>query len=152
MEPESKNLKLDADRIAPNLYLGSYPKKYEMGGLKAMGFDTLVLCAEELQAPTRFNDLKVYRIPMDDIEDVEAIPFGPLIQTAKKISDDLAEGKNVLVTCAMGINRSAMTLGLALRMRYPELTGDQAVALIRKGRFPTLLNETFEEVVRRMKL
>lgn len=152
MDPTIPKPKLDADRIAPNLYLGSYPKKYEMGGLKEMGFDVLVLCAEEHQAPTLFNDLKVYRLPMDDIEDVEAIPFRPLLQTAKKISEDLAAGKNVLVTCAMGINRSALTLGLAMRMRYPELTGAQVVTIIRNRRFPTLLNETFEEVLRSMKL
>lgn len=144
--------KLDADEIAPHLYLGSYPHRYRNGGLKAMGFDTLVLAAEELQAEDLFEDVEVYRVPLFDVSDPKANDPREILKAAKFVAARIAEGKNVLVTCAMGMNRSALVLGLALRMRYPELTGDAAVELIRSRRSPTLVNPTFETIVRRAKV
>jgi len=66
------------------------------------------------------------------------------------VADQLASGKHVLVTCAMGLNRSALVAGLALRrLGFP---AEEVVGSIRRARhgvadIEALSNQAFLSLV-----
>jgi len=69
---------------------------------------------------------------------------------ASFVAEQLADGKHVLVTCAMGLNRSSFVAGLALRQLG--IPGLEVVRLIRRARPPiqgiaALSNEAFLSLV-----
>jgi protein-tyrosine phosphatase len=77
-------------------------------------FSLLVLTAREFQFPASdFPGVRVMHVPLPD---------GPLTATdrvkarsaAKVVAAYLRSGRSVLVTCAMGLNRSALVASLAL--------------------------------------
>ncbi len=51
----------------------------------------------------------------------------------------MRHGERVLVTCAMGRNRSGLISALAMRQAY-KITGDHAIAAVRSARGPNALN------------
>lgn len=116
-----------------------------------LGYHTVALCAEELQDEGGVYfppHIEVIRAPNDDRS-------GPMTERELEIACGAAErvtlaflaGKRVLVTCAMGINRSAFVTGLALH-QLTGMSGRDAIALIRKRRHPRCLsNETFQGVL-----
>jgi protein-tyrosine phosphatase len=94
----------------------------------------------------------VIRVPLDDAQ-ITNIEFARAIRAAQKVSDLRRVGKRVLVTCAMGINRSAFVAALSL-MQLNRLTAAQAVQHIRQIRgqqtvIPPLSNPSFVEALRR---
>ena len=137
---------LDADKVAKSLYIGSYPKDYENGGLKKHGFDALVLSAVEDQAPGKFPDLDVYRVPLHD-DSVFGLNEKEWIEARKAASwaaDHLKRGDQVLITCHMGINRSALITAITIKLRYPEIPAQDVVAHIQYFRKPSFLNQAFK--------
>lgn len=130
----------DFHRVAPKLYVGSFPG----GGaeLRAeaqrIGFARVIRCAFE------FPDDCEY--PLDD-----ARLTPEQIKLFEKASDDVADGlrkgQRTLVTCHLGINRSALVAGLAMVKAY-KFTGRQALMTIRALRKtpdgkPALRNDSF---------
>jgi len=110
-------------RLIDGLYIGSQPPLGDI--LARQGFDVLVLCAEEYQPrSTNFPDLTaVIHAPLDD-----ARPTVEEIDTALKAAMNIADfhhhGKNILVTCIMGRNRSGLISALALHL----ITGRSAIS------------------------
>ena len=131
-----------ASEIVPGLWQGGYPKR--PASLSRQGIDMLVLAAREIQPPweTFPPGLEVVYAPMHDnfwdgpSEDEAQIA----LSAASDVSRALDEGKTVLVTCAMGINRSGLINALVL-MDREGLTGLEAVRRVRAAR-PGALNNT----------
>lgn len=134
----STDTPLDASNIAKRLWIGAAPPLDR----DLPEFDVLVLCAAEIQ-PSRVGfTKKIIRCGVPDGELTRA-ELQRILAAARDVAQALAAGKRVLVTCAMGLNRSALVTGLALEMCV-ELTSHQIIALIRQKRNPqALFNEHF---------
>lgn len=67
------------------------------------------------------------------------------------IHEQTLQGKNILVHCAVGINRSAVTIGYYLK-KYKGYTYDYIYKLLREANMkrgmPVLLNRTFKDVLK----
>lgn len=119
---------IDATRIGPKLHQGSEPPRGTK--LRRAGFDVVVLCAMEIQPPSSaFVGVEVLHYGIDDG------PVTPMLWTranraAKAVARRIRAGKRVLVTCAMGRNRSGLVVALALR----ELTGRSGARIVRHVR------------------
>lgn len=131
---------MDADRITSGLYLGSAPQ--ECGP-----FDVVVLAAKELQNIPL--ECPVIHAPLDDAKPTRDEVYTAL-QAAKKVRQLRRGGKKVLVTCAQGINRSALIVALVLMMNG--LSARDAVKLIRAKRhtmFKPLSNREFLKLLKK---
>jgi len=104
---------VDATHLWRGLYQGSRPPVGPW--VKAAGFDVLVLAAEEYQPPDRmFPGVLVLHVPLDDAE--MDSPSRKAIRSASRLVEAYVKnGHRVLVTCAMGLNRSGIISAAALR-------------------------------------
>lgn len=137
--------KIDATRVASKLYVGSYPP----AALKSKGFDVVVLCAKELQKVS--PDIFTIRFPFDD-GSLSSRDYMRAVRTATVVNRYRLAGKRVLVTCAMGINRSAFVAALAI-MQLEHLPADTVIQRIRALRgpavaVPPLSNPAFVEALK----
>lgn len=122
---------------------GSPPPGPWLGGC----FSLLVLTAKQYQPPAgSFPGVRVLHVPLSD-------NGGPLntdeqraaIRASGVVAQYLARGKNVVVTCQMGLNRSALVSSLALvRLGVDRAS---AVRALRSIRFGALNNRYFEHMV-----
>ena len=143
-------------RNGGELWQGSFPN----GDLQTAGIDLLVLAAEELQ-PDENAKPGYYKGTPDDLffpgVDVILAPnkdeaYFPVsrkmiaLMAAQHVADAVREGKNVLVTCAAGLNRSGLVTALALRELFGK-PGEDAVARVRERRPGALTNEIFADFV-----
>lgn len=134
------SLVVDATRLFPKLYQGSYP----LAPIAPAGFRVLVLCAEELQFRSEEPGVRTLRCPLYDngehvftkSEWIEAV------RTARAVADYVAHGWRTLVTCAQGRNRSGLVSALAL-YQLTGLSGEQCVEHIRNRRVGALSNDDF---------
>lgn len=131
----------DRTEILPGLlYQGSVPPEGYM--LAEKGFDAVFLCAGEHQPRAElFPSMLVYYCPLRDVRD----PTAEEIQAAKLAGRQVAmlilRNKRVLVTCAMGWNRSGLVNAFALmRLGMPPKI---AIARIKNRRKNALSNPTF---------
>jgi protein-tyrosine phosphatase len=112
-------------------------------------FDAVVLAARELQARPRGRCLVIHAPLRDSTPSREEIYTALL--TARKVKNLRKKGANVLVTCAQGINRSALIAALALMM--DGASAGEAVKHIRKKRKGThmkpLSNRAFVRVLKK---
>lgn len=143
------------DWILPGrLAQGSYPGS---GASVFRNWDVVVYCAEELQPkfPVPKNKAAYY-FPIDD--DIYR-PVPPEVsqlgwKLAGTLTDHLRSGHRVLVTCAMGANRSGLITGMTL-MRMNGMAGGSAVEIIkrnrRSGEQEALSNPMFEHHLRFMR-
>lgn len=137
---------LDASLIVPNLAIGSVPPRGKL--LRDYGVDVLVLAAKEAQPPSSdFPGVRVIHAPYADrfFEPLAPATKRRVVQVAKQVADALKEKQNVLVTCLMGLNRSGLIAGLALR--FLGMSGPEAVDQIRLKRAGALSNPTFRRMV-----
>jgi hypothetical protein len=139
----------DVTHLAGDLWIGSAPRS--MRGRER--FDVIFLCAEEWQPPAEnFPGAVVRRCGFDDSGDLTDEEIDVALNAAAQAAEDLVAGRTVLLTCAMGRNRSALVSALALHM----VTGESAMRtgrLVREKRVdPTgvhaLARETFWDVLR----
>jgi protein-tyrosine phosphatase len=134
------------DWIVPNVAQGSYP------ALKGKAFDlcdVLVLAAEEFQDPR----LKappgktIIRLGFDD-DTYRPIPpeVGKIFHAhAQQLGKAALSGRKVLITCAMGLNRSGLITALTLMHGY-RMRPSEAIKLIRARRHADCLcNPMFEQ-------
>lgn len=97
----------------------------------ALKCNTVVLCAIELQAMA-FPNVEVIRVPLEDREP-SVFELADAKEAGERVARRLAAGKRVLVTCAMGLNRSALVCGIAIR-RFTGCSGERAVRHIQNLR------------------
>lgn len=134
---------IDATRIAPKLYQGSYP----VTALRPM-FDVLVLCAKELQHRSPEPGLTIVHCPLeDDGSPMTRSEWYRAYTTSEVVARYLAGGKRVLVTCAAGRNRSGLVCALTL-YRLTALDGEQCIQQIQARRRDALQNDFFVAALR----
>lgn len=108
----------DYDQIHTNLFQGSYPKPHRD---LANNFDVIVYTAIEKQ-PTASalkampKNVIVKRFPLDDdpYQPIMRDQAAAMVRAAKELASLLRSGKRVLITCAMGMNRSGLLTALTL--------------------------------------
>lgn len=137
-----------AHRIADRLYQGGYPPPGP--ALARAGIDVVVLCAKEWQDESRdsYPGVTVIRAGGEDhaSESRLAMYIDTWKRAARQVVDHVNDGKNVLVTCMAGQNRSGLVVSLALR----ELTGMRGadiVSHVQRSRPFALNNDTFARYI-----
>ena len=129
---------IDASNIVRRLWVGGKPPFDR----DFPGFDTLVLCAEELQPERVGFSGTVIRCPIPDslLDTPQTLRA---VHVARQVAGQLADGKTVLVTCAAGLNRSALVAAMALGY-VTTMSSKQIVELIRRQRSSkALFNRAF---------
>lgn len=129
--------------IEPVLAQGSFP----VPGTPLHGiFDTLVLCAVELQYPaSMYPGVTVLHVPLDDTDHPTPQEIQLAIQAGENVAARLRAGQKVLSTCAQGRNRSGEVDGVALVNLG--MTAHDAVQLIQARRRNALTNTTFVRIL-----
>jgi protein-tyrosine phosphatase len=132
---------LDIDRVGPKLHQGGAVEPacdYEP-------FSMIVLCAQELQPELpRFRG-RVVRAAFGDTIWPSVPELARAALAADLVHRELVAGGRVLVTCAAGLNRSGLVVGLVLTRTMPP---EHAIALIRRARGEAALcNPTFHRIV-----
>lgn len=143
----SHDLPIDADLVHPGLLQGSAPPRGS--ALADLGIDLLVLCAEELvpgQRPRHFPGVRLHRAPMDD---GDLIPELTAHEAALRVARAVRRNQQVLVTCAMGWNRSGLVSALAL-WYLTGAPGRACVQGVQRARPGALRNPWFAEYLRRL--
>jgi len=137
--------RLDISNVATRLWIGGKPPfDHDLPA-----FDLLVLCAQELQPATLAFHGRVLRCPIPD-DALDHQDLRRVVLIAKDVGDALLTGQRVLVTCAMGLNRSALVAALALA-RATKMTADDIIGRIRQRRNANaLFNAHFQEIIRRL--
>ncbi len=128
-----RNPPVQANLVAPNLFVGSFPPSGRYRWVSV-----IVLCAKELQpSSVQYPGVLVIHAPLDDDprRELTEIEAATAIRTAKTVARYLATGNRVLVTCAMGLNRSALVAGLAMLIAY-DMPADAVIERIRAQRDP----------------
>ena len=136
---------VDASQITPLIWQGGYPARMR-------GFGALVLCARELQErPPCAADVRLIRAPMDDTDDPASQPAicRTAIEAARRVLDEISEGRTVLVTCAQGRNRSGLATALAILQLYG-VSGAEALEIVRRARPRALTNPAFADFLERI--
>lgn len=128
---ESDMGKFDATRVAPKLYVGGFPP----AGLREKGFDAVVLCAQEKQDVS--PDIYTIRVPYDDNNELSRKDYERAVKAAVAVTKLRKAGKRVLVTCHMGINRSALVAAFSL-MLMENMSADVAIQRVRAMRGPVV--------------
>jgi hypothetical protein len=143
-------MKKDYSRVYPGLYQGSIPVADDIWN---EGFSMVILAAQEHQPEWLLallpKDVKVIYVPLDDslmsqLQPEEAVAA---CEVGRAVGRHIRKGGKVLVTCAMGLNRSGLISAFALY----ELTGWPAASLvhaIRQARgFCALSNPQFVRLI-----
>ena len=136
----------EANKIADHLFQGGRPPPGD--GLKRAGVDVLVLCAASWQEAQYYPGLIVIKAPGDD--DARPHRLARFIDkwraAAELVAEHIMAGRNVLVTCEAGQNRSGIVTAMALCM-LTKCTGQQAVDTVSSRRAHALNNQTFAQYV-----
>jgi ABC-type nitrate/sulfonate/bicarbonate transport system substrate-binding protein len=131
-----------ANKIVEHLFQGGIPP--EGDALSKAGFHVLVLAAAEWQAPTLYTNITVIGAPGDD--DPRPDRILRFVNTWRKagiaVAEHVREGRNVLVTCMAGQNRSGMVTAFALR-ELTQLPAQDIISLIQAQRPMALCNSGF---------
>lgn len=137
---------MSRSEIVPNLFVGSKPSHGRHEGI-----DTIVLAAMEYQPHAdRFPGAEVIHVPLDDA------PSRPMHETeivdatkvAARVARRLRAGRRVLVTCQMGLNRSALIAALAMHDVYG-MNADEIITRLRRARgMWSMSNPNFEKLLR----
>lgn len=111
------------------------------------GFDVLALCAREIQPERPVFHGIVVRCPITDGL-LSSYEVGLVVSSARIVADALRARRRVLVTCAAGLNRSALVASLALA-QITRLTADDLIRIMRARRHPNALyNRHFQDLLR----
>lgn len=132
---------LDADLVVGHLWMGSYPPR------EADMFDVIVFLADDCPPELEgYGEAHTMWIPFDD-DALSTTDLNAAKYAARRVRGMLELGKNVLVTCHKGRNRSglvtAMTLMLSGRNHPGGFSAKDAIQLVRDARPNALSNNHF---------
>jgi len=121
-----------ASKVLENLWQGSAPP---IGDNIGRYFDCMVLSAVEYQLGNEcFPNVELAHAELyDHGSPITWDQMQQAVRMAGKVIRWLRDGKRVLVTCHMGLNRSGLIVALALCCGY-KYTPDQAISMIRQAR------------------
>jgi len=144
-DKEVEELK-SANRITGNLWVGAKPPVSDL--FTQQGFDAIFFCAEEVPPQGDYGGVDVYKISIPDGK-LDNSQQKQVITAASTVARLLQLGRKVLVTCALGVNRSALVAALALVMLGWD--GEAAIKKIREKRTPSaLFNQHFQKMILRV--
>ena len=135
----------DASNVYPKLWVGAAPpvdRSYP-------GVDMIVLCAREYQ-PEKFAHFsgQIVRVAIPD-DALSSDELRRALAGGTQVAKAITEGKRALVTCAAGINRSAMVAGFALQ-HVTKMSTDEIIATMRlKRNKDCLYNPAFRDYLRK---
>lgn len=137
---------MSMNEIVPGLFVGSKPSPGRHEGI-----DVIVLTAMEYQPPAElFPGAEVLHVPLDDAPS-RPMREDEIIDATKaglRVARRLRAGRRVLVTCAMGLNRSALVAAVAMQEIYG-MSADEIIKRLRSARgMWSLSNPNFEKLVR----
>lgn len=123
-----------ANEIVPGLWIGEYHAALDPNFLKKYKIGAIVNCTPDVEMP--YKNIDYYHVPINDTlkkkDFQEMIRYLPgAVEFIKQKRDK--EGKNVLVHCHVGRQRSCCVATAYLSLRY-KLTIRDTVALILKRR------------------
>jgi protein-tyrosine phosphatase len=139
---------MDSTKLVERVYIGSAPTG-------SHGFNVIALCAEEYQPPAKvFAPAKVLRIRLaDNFRPLSAPRVREIKDKVSFLVEEWAEGSSLLITCAMGRNRSALISALVLSQvcNVSPAEAGKYVRKVRKDAYgvAALENAYFREVLRR---
>jgi hypothetical protein len=135
----------DATVISPRLWIGSSPPLDR----DLPKIDVLVMCALEVQPEKLAFHGTVLRCPIPD-KRLDPTQARLVIQTAVTVARAIVNGQRVLVTCHLGLNRSALVVALALH-QLTTMGAPQIVDHIRRHRsLSALSNKHFVGLIERV--
>ena len=137
---------MSRSEVIPGLYVGSKPSPGKHDGI-----DVIVLAAVEYQPPAHlFPGTEVIHAPLDDApgRHVREDEITIATKAADRVARILRAGRSVLVTCALGLNRSSLVAALAMHDVYGMSAAEIVTRLRRaRGRW-ALSNQNFEKLLR----
>lgn len=119
---------------------------------KDSGFHTVVLCAEEHQDRDQRiekSGVRVFRWGFEDdflVAETSQKFRDTVFKAGVVVASQVRKGRRVLVTCAMGINRSPLIAASAYRERVGK-PGKQIIADMKRVRPDIFLNPGFQKLV-----
>lgn len=140
---------LDATRLLPRLHIGGVPSSAE--AVQRAGFGLLVLCAAEIQPPdAALGTLRTLRCPLVDDPTVQMpqADWARAVKTAERVCREMLAGRSALVTCAQGINRSAMVCAIVLHLLTFQ-PAEEVIHHVRRRRQGALRNPQFVRALTR---
>ncbi|CDW77446.1 dual specificity protein phosphatase 1 [Stylonychia lemnae] len=133
--------KKEMNLIMPNLYLSGIEPTFQLHYLQKENIKSILTVANLIE-PMFPDDFEYKIIDIDDNASCNLLQhFDECIDF---IDTRIAEGKNVLVHCAVGVSRSASVV-IAYVMKKKGLTRDEAMAFVRKSRPAIYPNSGFRE-------
>jgi len=122
--------------ILKNLFLGSASDANDFLFIKQNNIKLIVNVTKDIAtdySALGFEDIKVIRIPIDDIDTESLNTNNLLMSTLTTIKKYIDENKGVLVHCRAGVSRSA-SIVIAYLMKYHNLSFSQAQNYLRSRR------------------
>jgi len=138
----AKRKPYDSTVISPRLWIGAAPPMdKDLPGVKL-----LVLCAAGIQPEKLAFRGEVLRCPIPDAK-LDVSQTRAVMQAAVAVAKSIVQGERVLVTCRLGLNRSALIVALALH-QLTTMSGAEIVEHIRRQRGPAALtNQHFVAII-----
>ena len=137
---------MSRSEIVPGLFVGSKPSPGRHADI-----DTIVLTAMEYQpSADQFPGAEVIHVPLDDAPGrrMRADEIADVLRAGSRVARRLRAGRRLLVSCAMGLNRSGIVAALAMHDVYG-MSADEIIARLRRDRgMWALSNPNFEKLLR----
>lgn len=115
-------IQVSANEILPGLFLGNYAASQSEDFVRNHNITNIVNCSKDI--PCKFKHVQYMRIPIDDpgygqtFTNDHKIFLEMLDEVYTFITKNLNNGKNVLVHCHAGMQRSASVVIYCLMMLY----------------------------------
>jgi hypothetical protein len=133
-------------QVVPGLSQGAMAWSDTRRAASSGEYDLVVFCAREVDPPPLPPGVAKYTLRLDDEPELKSEEFVSALKAAYLVQTARRRGKQVLVACAMGLNRSGLVTGLSLRLAG--LSGIQAVHAVKaaRGEF-ALCNPLYRRIV-----
>jgi len=112
-----------------------------LGGITAFTqvphLDLFIHCAGEIEPNVPNAASEIIWLKLDDSRPITTKELSLAYAAASRAADEIRAGHKVLISCAHGINRSALVAGLTLKQLG--WTGERAIRLMRRRRSKWIL-------------